>query len=100
MASGGFRQWRPRDREGVPVWWQEGARDLDDLFARDGAQLARIALEVIGAEIEHLGLQDEAGDAARALADDVELADELILREQEVVGGDLAVADLAQLVEG
>ena len=53
----------------------------------------------IVAEIEHLGLEDHRRDARGTLEGDIELADELVLRQRDVVVGDLTHGDLAQLVE-
>src|SRR5207247_5956791 len=69
------------DGERIAVRRKERARGLDDLLLRHGTQLARVALEVILAEVEHLRLEHHRSDAGRALERNIELAHELVLRD-------------------
>src|SRR4029077_12364336 len=73
-SSIAFRKRWAGDREGVAIRRKERARHFYDLLERDRPQLARIALGVVGAELEDLALEEQRRDAGRALACDVELA--------------------------
>src|SRR5439155_1454627 len=66
----------------------------------DRAELARITLRVVRAELEDLALEQERGDSSRAFTRDVELANELVLGELEIILRDLTVDDLAKLLKG
>jgi len=54
---------------------------------------------MVVAQMEQLGLEDHPGHAARALASDLELADELVPGKGQVVVCDRAVTDLLELGE-
>ena len=90
-----LRQRWPGNRERVAVRLEEGPGDLDDLLEPDRAQLGRIALGVIGAELEDLAFEQERRDPGGALARDVQLPDQLVLSQLEIVLRDLTVDDLA-----
>src|SRR5438045_382008 len=70
-----------RDSERVAVEREQLGGDRHDVGLGDRPQLSWIALEVVGAELEELGLEHHRGDAVRAFASDLELADELVARE-------------------
>src|SRR5438128_10281742 len=93
------RKLRSGDGQGVAVEREQLGGDRDDVGLRDRAQLPRVSLEVIVAELEQLGLEHHRGDAVRALATDLELTDELVARQLQIVVDDGTVADLLELGE-
>src|SRR5438874_1391515 len=82
------------DGERVAIEREQLGGDRHDVFLGDRPQLPRIALEVVGTELEQLRLEHHRGHAVRAFAPDLELANELVARELQIIVGGGAVADL------